>query len=71
VERAAADFAAISSHGVMQGCIGALDGLLIKANTPSQNEVPHVKSCHSGLPSNLQQFVQIHLSVNRITWRAK
>ena len=48
VERAAADFAAISSHGVLQGCIGALDGLLVKTITPSKNEVPHVKAYYSG-----------------------
>ena len=48
MERAAADFAAISLHGVIQGCLGALDGLLIKTIVPSRNEVPHVKAYRSG-----------------------
>ena len=48
LEEAAADFRKISSHGVIAGCVGALDGLLIKIETPSSKEVPNVRSFFSG-----------------------
>ena len=48
LEEAAADFKQISSHGVISGCVGAVDGLLIKTATPSSKEVPNVKSFFSG-----------------------
>ena len=48
VAKAAAGFRKISSHGVMEGCVGAMDGLLVKIRTPKSKEVAHVKSFHSG-----------------------
>ena len=48
VAQAAAGFKKISSHGVMKGCVGAVDGLLVQIRTPTCNEVAHVKSLHSG-----------------------
>ena len=48
IAEAAAGFKRISSHGVMEGCVGAIDGLLVKIRTPSSKQVGHVKSFHSG-----------------------
>ena len=48
VEKAASGFRKISSHGVMEGCVGAIDGLLVKTRTPTCTEVANVKYFHSG-----------------------
>ena len=39
VEEAAQSFKAISSNGVIEGCVAAIDGILIKTITPSRKEV--------------------------------
>lgn len=41
-------FKAISSHGVFEGCVGCIDGLLMKIITPSCTEAGNVKSFFSG-----------------------
>ena len=41
-------FKAISSKGVIDGCVGCVDGLLMKIQTPSNSEVGNVKSFFSG-----------------------
>ena len=48
VERAAQGFQSISSHGVMEGCVAAMDGILIKTITPAKSEVGNVRSFFSG-----------------------
>ena len=37
-----------SSHGLMNGCVGALDGFFQKCNAPSKKEVSNVISFYSG-----------------------
>ena len=47
--QAAADgFKSISSHGIIDGCVGCLDGILLKIQTPTSKEVGNVKSFFSG-----------------------
>jgi len=41
-------FEAISTDNVMKGCVGALDGCLIKTLKPNQHEVINVKKYYSG-----------------------
>ena len=48
LEKAAAHFNAISSHRVIKGCVGALDGLLVETEAPSSKEVANPKSFFSG-----------------------
>jgi hypothetical protein len=44
----ASEFECLSSHGVINGCIGAVDGRLCRIQVPSANEVTQVKSYFSG-----------------------
>ena len=46
-EKAASDFNAISTHGVIKDCVGALDGLLVETVAPSSKEVANPKSFFS------------------------
>jgi hypothetical protein len=47
--QAAADgFKSVSSHGVIDGCVGCLDGILLKIQTPASKDVGNVKSFFSG-----------------------
>ena len=47
--QAAADgFKSISSHGIIDGCVGCVDGILLKIQTPASKEVGNVKSFFSG-----------------------
>ncbi len=39
IERAALGFKAISLNGIMDGCVAAMDGILIKTKTPSTSQV--------------------------------
>jgi hypothetical protein len=48
LQTAAEAFKSISSHGVVDGCIGCLDGILLKIQTPSAKEAGNVKSYFSG-----------------------
>ena len=48
LQTAADGFKSISSHGVVDGCIGCLDGILLKIQTPSAKEAGNVKSYFSG-----------------------
>lgn len=48
LRRTAKDFKKISSYGLIDGCIGCLDGLLLKIQVPSSKDCGHVKSFHSG-----------------------
>ena len=48
VEDAAQSFKAISSNGVIEGCVAGMDGILIKTITPSRKEVGNVKAFFSG-----------------------
>ena len=48
LEAAAEGFKSISSHGIVDGCVGCLDGILLKILTPSSKEVGNVKSFFSG-----------------------
>ena len=48
VEEAANALTEISSHDNVKGCVGALDGLLVKIRTPACKKVGHVKAFHSG-----------------------
>ena len=45
---AAHDFHELSSHGVLNGCVGALDGWLCRIRVPSSSEVVKVQSYFSG-----------------------
>jgi hypothetical protein len=44
----AKDFCSISSHGIMNGCVAALDGWICRIWVPPANEVTRVKSYFSG-----------------------
>jgi hypothetical protein len=44
----ASEFECLSSHGIINGCIGAEDGWLCRIHVPSANEVTRVKSYFSG-----------------------
>jgi hypothetical protein len=46
--KSASKFESLSSHGLINGCIGALDGWLCQIQVPSANEVTWVKSYFSG-----------------------
>ena len=48
VECAARNFKAISSNGVMEGCVTAMDGILIKTITPARSQVENVRAFFSG-----------------------
>lgn len=48
IQDAADDFANLSSHGVITGCVGCLDGFLLPIQTPSTKETGHVKAYFSG-----------------------
>ena len=64
LEKAAADFNAISSHGVIKGCVGALDGLLVETEAPSSKQVANPRSFFSGhchrLGINVQAACDAH-----------
>eukprot|EP00918_Siedleckia_nematoides_P071241 GHVU01155573.1.p1 GENE.GHVU01155573.1~~GHVU01155573.1.p1 ORF type:complete len:377 (+),score=15.75 GHVU01155573.1:241-1371(+) len=45
---AASNWAALSSHGVVLGCVGAMDGLLVRIRAPRRRETGHVRSYFSG-----------------------
>ena len=44
----ASEFERLSSHGIINGCIGAVDGWLCQIRVPSAHEVTRVKSYFSG-----------------------
>lgn len=48
IETASEGFQSVSSHGVIDGCVGVLDGLLVRIQTPSSTETGNVKSYFSG-----------------------
>jgi len=48
IENAANEFKIKSYKGVIDGCIGALDGLLVEIQAPSANETGNVASYYSG-----------------------
>jgi len=48
IEKASDGFKYISSHDVMEGCVGAIDGILLRTITPPKKSVGHVKSFFSG-----------------------
>jgi DDE superfamily endonuclease len=48
LQAAADDFKSVSSHGVIDGCVGCLDGILLKIQTPASKDVGNVKSFFSG-----------------------
>ncbi len=48
IEEASYGFKSISSHDVMEGCVDAIDGILLRTITPPKKSVGHVKSFSSG-----------------------
>ena len=48
VEHTATSFHSISKDGLMEGCVAALDGLLLKINVPRKSEVGNVRAFFSG-----------------------
>jgi len=48
IERAALGFKAISLNGIMDGCVAAMDGILIKIKSPSTSQAGNVKAFFSG-----------------------
>ena len=62
VEDAAQSFKAISSNGVIEGCVAAMDGILMKIMTPSRKEVVNVKAFSSGH----YQHCALNAQVNKI-----
>jgi hypothetical protein len=48
ISAASMAFKSISSNGVIDGCVGCVDGLLMKIQTPSSSEAGNVKSFFSG-----------------------
>jgi hypothetical protein len=45
---ACSNFKAISSNGVIDGCVACLDGMLLQIQTPTATKTGHVKSYFSG-----------------------
>ena len=64
VAQTASGFNKISSHGVMEGCVGATDRLLVKIRTPTCNEVANVKSFCSGHHKHCGMNVQAICDAN-------
>ena len=62
VEDAAQSFKAISSNGVIEGCVAAMGGILIKTITPSRKEVGNVKAFFFGH----YQHYALNVQVNKI-----
>jgi hypothetical protein len=58
------DFKAISSNGVIDGCVACLDGLLLPIQTPTATKTGHFKSSFSGhyqaYGSNVQAACDAH-----------
>jgi hypothetical protein len=48
IDAAASAFESKSTHGVMNGCVGALDGLLVHISQPKGKEVKNIRSYYSG-----------------------
>ena len=48
ISEAAGGFKEHSSNGILDGCVGCLDGLLVRIQTPSAREVGNVKAFFSG-----------------------
>jgi hypothetical protein len=48
LESAAASFRQCSDHGLLRGCIGCVDGYLLRIKTPASSETGNVKSYFSG-----------------------
>ena len=48
IKHAVEGFKSVSTQGVMRGCVGAVDGLLIRTNAPRSREVGNVQSYYSG-----------------------
>jgi hypothetical protein len=48
IEQAAAEFAQCSTDRVFDGCVGCIDGVLIRIKTPSASETGNVRSYFSG-----------------------
>jgi len=48
LQEATAGFRGISQQHIMDGCVGALDGILIKTKQPTRTETSHVTSFFSG-----------------------
>ena len=48
IRAASTEFRSLSSNGVIDGCVGCIDGLLMKIQTPSKSKTGNVKSFFSG-----------------------
>ena len=48
IQQVANEFKKQSTRGVLDGCVGCLDGFLLQIRTPSARETGHVKSYFSG-----------------------
>ena len=48
VSKVASDFSAISANGLIQGCVGCMDGLLIRISAPSLKQAKNPKAYYSG-----------------------
>jgi DDE superfamily endonuclease len=48
ISTAAEGFKAISTNNFLIGCVGVMDGLLVRIKVPAASEVGHVKSFYSG-----------------------
>jgi hypothetical protein len=48
LNKIALDFCRKSNHGVMSGCVGAIDGFLLVINCPTKEEVDNTKAYFSG-----------------------
>lgn len=65
LDELAEGFKCKSTEGIMAGCIGALDGLLLLIRTPTRNEASNVRQFFSGhyqrMGLNVQGLVDCHL----------
>ena len=48
IEQAASSFAEMSTHEVIDGCVGCVDGFLLQIQTPRKDETGNVKAYFSG-----------------------
>jgi hypothetical protein len=59
INSAASEFKAMSTHGIIAGCVAALDGWLPKIKTPSQEEAGNVRAFYSGHYARMGLNVQL------------
>lgn len=58
VDHAAAAFKMESTEGLLDGCVGCVDGMLVKVMTPSRKEAGNVRAYFSGYYHHMDLNIQ-------------